>query len=139
MELKSFPTILVIASVLTGGIIGLIHLTSVNGSITATTREPTGNVNNSKYLEITNHSYTAEPLFTIVNGTVLNTSNSTINSATIHIEYYDDNNSLITISSSTADFPILDTGDNSTFEVRSQLGEEVIDHYIAKPGGDIAP
>jgi hypothetical protein len=138
MELKSFPAILVIASAFTGGIIGLIHLTSVNGSIAATT-EPIGNAINSKYLEITNHTYTEDPLFTLIEGTVFNNSSSIINSVTVHVEFYDNASKLITIGSSTARFPILNPGDNSTFQVRSDLGNETVDHYVAKPGGDIAP
>jgi hypothetical protein len=75
----------------------------------------------------------------LIEGTVFNNSRSVINSATLHVEYYDSNNSLITTSSSTADFPILNPGDNSSFKMRSELGDEVIDHYVVKPGGDIAP
>ncbi len=136
MELKGHSVIFTVASLLfTSGIFDFTSVSPIFGSIIAVP----GNATNSKYLEITNHSFTEGPLFTVVNGTVLNNSSSIINSATIHVEYYDSNNSLITISSSTADFPILNPGDNSAFKIRSELGGEDVDHYIAKPGGDIAP
>jgi hypothetical protein len=130
------PMMLVIALLLTGNAFGIIQIDTVYGGVEA---GPTGNATNSKYLEITNHTYIEGPLFTLMEGTVLNNSSSVINSATIHIEYYDSNDSLITIGSSTADFPILNPGDNSSFKIRSDLGNEVIDHYVVKPGGDIAP
>jgi hypothetical protein len=78
-------------------------------------------------------------VITLIEGTIFNNSSSVINSATVHIEYYGSNNSLITISSSTADFPILKPGDDSAFTIRSELGEEIVDHYMVKPGGDISP
>lgn len=48
------------------------------------TGQPAGNVINSKYLEIIDHSYGEDLLFTIVNDTVANNSNSRINSAEIN-------------------------------------------------------
>ncbi|HYZ59957.1 MAG TPA: FxLYD domain-containing protein [Nitrososphaeraceae archaeon] len=118
----------------------LVHTASpAIGSGTTIPAEPTGNTTDSKYLEITNHTYTEGPLFTLVEGTVFNNSSSPINLATIHVEFYDGNSSLITIGSSTARFPILNPGDNSTLTIRSDLGEEDVDHYIVKPGGNIGP
>jgi hypothetical protein len=105
MKLKAFPIIFAIAFLSTLPIFDITSVSSVYGSVEAV--EPTGNTTNSKFLEITDHSYTEGPLFTLVNGTVLNNSSSRINSATIHVEYYYSNNSLITIGSSTVDFPIL--------------------------------
>ncbi len=46
-----------------------------------TTSTPIGDVLNTKYLEITNHTFFEDLLFTIVNGTLVNNSNNTINSA----------------------------------------------------------
>jgi hypothetical protein len=126
-----------IALSLAGTMLGLSYAVSGYGS-TGTTG-PEGTAANSKYLEITNHTYSVGDLFTLVNGTVSNNSSSVINSATVHVEYYNSNDSLITISSSTADFPILNPGDSSTFQIRSELGDEIVDHYVVKPGGDIAP
>ena len=135
--MKFFPAILVIVSALTGGVIGIIHLTSVSSSIATT--EPIGDATDSKYLEITNHTYIEGPLFTLIEGTVFNNSSSIINSATVHAEFYDNASRLITIGSSTARFPILNPGDDSAFTIRSELGEEVVDHYVVKPGGGITP
>jgi hypothetical protein len=39
----------------------------------------------------------------------------------IHVKFYDGNNRLITMSLATADFPILNPGDNTTFTIRSEL------------------
>lgn len=137
MKPKSLPTTIGIALSLAGAMLGLSYSISGYGSTGAA--GPEGTAVNSKYLEITNHTYSVGPLFTLVNGTVSNNSSSVINSATVHVEYYNTNNSLITISSSTADFPILNPGDNSTFQIRSELGDEIVDHYVVKPGGDISP
>ena len=137
MKPKIYPITLGIALSLVGSVLGLIYTSSLYGSTGES--EPQGSTANSKYLEITNDTFSEGDLFTVVNGTVSNNSSAIINSATIHVEFYDTNNSLITISSSTADFPILNPGDSSEFQVRSELGDEIVDHYIAKPGGDIAP
>lgn len=137
MKPKFFPITIGIALSLATAMLGLSYVISGYASTGGT--GPEGTTANSKYLEITNHTYSVGPLFTLVNGTVSNNSSSVINSATIHVEFYDSNNSLITISSSTADFPILNPGDSSTFQIRSELGDEMVDHYVAKPGGDIAP
>lgn len=134
MQFKAFPIMLVIALLFIVSTLGFIQIDTMYGSV-----EPTGNATNSKYLEITNHTYTEGPLFTLIEGTVLNNSSSIISSATAHVEFYDNNSRLITISSSTARFPILNPGDDSAFTIRSELGEEIIDHYIIKPGGGITP
>lgn len=101
------------------------------------TLQPTGEVINTKYLQITNHSFTEDLLFTIVNGTVVNNSNNTINSAEVSIQFYDDNSSLITSSTENARFVILAPGENSSFSVRSDLGDEIVATYKVIPGGDI--
>jgi hypothetical protein len=136
MQLTGFRILLVIILLSTGGLTGFIDIASVYGTVLS---EPTGNATNSKYLEITNHTYTEGPLFTLIEGTVFNNSSSTINSATIHAEFYDNSSRLITIGSSTARFPILNPGDDSAFTIRNELAEEVVDHYVVKPGGSIAP
>lgn len=135
MKLKIIPIFLAV-SLITGNVYAATH--SVFGS-TEIEAEPTGNAINSKYLEITDHSYADGLLFTIVNGTIFNNSSSTINLAMVMVEFYDDRNRLITIGSATADFPILNPGANTTFDIRSELGGEAVDHYIVKPGGNIAP
>lgn len=98
---------------------------------------PTGDVINSKYLEITNHSFSEDILFTIVNGTIVNNSNNTINSAEISVQFYDANGTLITSSTENAKFVILAPGENSSFSVRSDLGDEIPYSYKVIPGGDI--
>ena len=129
--------ILIVVALITGSTHTFIFTSaSVSGSAEV---GPQGNATNSKYLQIKDHSFTEGLLFTIINGTVSNNSSSTINLATVYVEFYDNNNSLITISSSTADFPILNPGDSSLFDIRSELGAEVVDHYMVKPGGNIAP
>ena len=102
-----------------------------------TTSNPTGDVLNSKYLEITNHSFSEDLLFTIVNGSIINNSNNTINSAEVTVQFYDKNDTLITSSTENAKFIILAPGENSSFNVRSDLGNEVATKYVVIPGGDI--
>jgi hypothetical protein len=135
MKLKTVPIFLVV-SLIIGNVYAATN--SVFGS-TAIEAEPTGEATNTKYLEITDHSYAEGLLFTIVNGTIFNNSSSTINLAIVVVEFYDDSNRLITIGSATADFPILNPGANTTFNIRSELDGEDVDHYIVKPGGNIAP
>lgn len=101
------------------------------------TSTPIGDVLNTKYLEITNHTFFEDLLFTIVNGTLVNNSNNTINSAEVTVQFYDDNDTLITSSTENAKFIILAPGENSTFTVRSDLGNEIVSRYIVIPGGDI--
>lgn len=102
-----------------------------------TTSNPTGDVLNSKYLEITNHSFSEDLLFTIVNGSIINNSNNTINSAEVTVQFYDKNDTLITSSTENAKFIILAPGENSSFNVRSDLGNEIATKYVVIPGGDI--
>jgi hypothetical protein len=98
---------------------------------------PAGDVINTKYLEITNHSFSEDLLFTIVNGTIVNNSNNTINSAEVSVQFYDENGTLITSSTENAKFVILASGENSSFNVRSDLGDEIPNSYKVIPGGDI--
>jgi len=102
-----------------------------------TTSTLIGDVLNTKYLEITNHTFFEDLLFTIVNGTLVNNSNNTINSAEVTVQFYDDNDTLITSSTENAKFIILAPGENSTFTVRSDLGNEIVSRYTVIPGGDI--
>jgi hypothetical protein len=102
-----------------------------------TTSTPTGDVLNTKYLEITNHTFSEDFLFTIVNGTLINNSNNTINSAEVTVQFYDANGTLITSSTENAKFIILAPGENSSFSVRSDLGDEIASKYQVIPGGDI--
>jgi hypothetical protein len=114
------------------------NLTSSSISGTSnTTSTPVGNVHNTKYLEITNHTFSEDLLFTIVNGTLINNSNNTINSAEITVQFYDNNDTLITSSTENAKFIILAPGENSSFSVRSDLGDEIVRRYTVIPGGDI--
>jgi hypothetical protein len=101
------------------------------------TSTPTGDALNTKYLEITNHTFSEDVLFTIVNGTLINKSNNTINSAEVTVQFYDDNNTLITSSTENARFIILAPGENSSFSIRSDLGNEIVSRYAVIPGGDI--
>ncbi|MFZ0556703.1 MAG: FxLYD domain-containing protein [Nitrososphaeraceae archaeon] len=127
--------------------IGISSISEISGSsnittlltsdISNTTNAPSGDVINSKYLEITNHTFSEDLLSTIVNGTLVNNSNNTINSAEVTVQYFDDNDKLITSSTENAKFIILAPGENSSFSVRSDLGEEIVSKYIVIPGGDI--
>jgi hypothetical protein len=105
--------------------------------ITNTTSTPIGDALNTKYLEITNHTFSEDLLFTIVNGTLINNSNNTINSAEVTVQFYDNNDTLITSSTENAKFIILAPGENSSFSVRSDLGNEIVSRYTVIPGGDI--
>ncbi|MPZ08077.1 MAG: hypothetical protein GEU26_16950 [Nitrososphaeraceae archaeon] len=102
-----------------------------------TTSTPTGDVLNTKYLEITNHTFSEDLLFTIVNGTLINNLNNTINSAEVTVQFYDANGTLITSSTENAKFIILAPGENSSYSVRSDLGDEITSKYKVIPGGDI--
>lgn len=115
----------------------LLGTSNTTQMTTPATDQPIGDVINTKYLEITNHSFSEDLLFTIVNGTVVNNSNNTINSAEINVQFYDENGTLITSSTENARFVILAPGENSTFNVRSDLGDEIVHTYKAIPGGDI--
>lgn len=53
MQLKAFPIMLVIVLLFAGSTFGFIHIATMYGSIAT----PTGNTTNSKFLEITNHTY----------------------------------------------------------------------------------
>lgn len=106
-------------------------------NVSNTTSTPMGEVLNTKYLEITNHTFSEDLLFTIVNGTLLNNSNNTINSAEVTVQFYDNNDTLITSSTENAKFIILAPGENSSFTVRSDLGDEIVSRYTVIPGGDI--
>jgi hypothetical protein len=127
--------------------IGLSYISIVSGSsnssilsasnISNNTSPPTGDVINTKYFEITNHTFSKDLLFTIVNGTLINNSNNTINSAEVTVQFYDNNDTLITSSTENARFIILAPGENSSFIVRSDLGDEIVSRYTVIPGGDI--
>ena len=111
--------------------------TNTTGVSTNGTGSPLGNVTNTKYLEVIDHAFSEDLLFSIVNGTVVNNSNNTINSALVTVQFYDDNGTLITSSSESARSVILAPGENSTFNVRSDLGDEIAQSYQVIPGGDI--
>lgn len=111
--------------------------TNTTGVSTNGTGSPLGNVTNTKYLEVIDHAFSEDLLFSIVNGTIVNNSNNTINSALVTVQFYDDNGTLITSSSESARSVILAPGENSTFNVRSDLGDEIAQSYQVIPGGDI--
>ena len=114
-----------------------IGTTNTTGVSTSGTSNPLGNVTNTKYLEVIDHAFSEDLLFSIVNGTIVNNSNNTINSAEVTVQFYDGNGTLITSSSESARFVILAPGENSTFNVRSDLGDEIAQSYHVIPGGDI--
>jgi hypothetical protein len=116
---------------------GSSNLTILSTSDVSNNTSPLGDVLNTKYLEITNHAFSEDLLFTIVNGTLINNSNNTINSAEVTVQFYDNNDTLITSSSENARFIILAPGENSSFSVRSDLGDEIASRYTVIPGGDI--
>jgi len=72
-------------------------------------------VTNTKYLEVIDHAFSEDLLFSLVIGTVVNNSNNTINSALVTVQFYDDNGTLITSSSESARSVILAAGENSIF------------------------
>lgn len=119
--------------------IGMVSSSSNLDSLipSSASNTPVGDVLNSKYLEISNYTFSKDLLFTIVNGTVINNSNNTINSAEVTVLFYDDNNTLITSSTENARFIIMAPGENSSFSVRSDLGDEIVSRYSVIPGGDI--
>jgi len=121
--------------------IGMLDFATGTSSVTQVSTSaadlPAGDVINTKYLEITNHSFSEDLLFTIVNGTIVNNSNNTINSAEVSVQFYDENGTLITSSTENAKFVILASGENSSFNVRSDLGDEIPNSYKVIPGGDI--
>ena len=119
-------------------------MSSSSNSITLSTSDvanatvnPAGDVLNTKYLEITNHTFSEDLLFTIINGTLINNSTNTINSVEVTVQFYDNNDTLITSSTENARFIILAPGENSSFNVRSDLGNEIASRYTVIPGGDI--
>ena len=121
-----------------GEVFSSSNTTTLSTSNTSnTTSTPAGDVLNTKYLEITNHTFSEDLLFTIVNGTLINNSNNTINSAEVTVQFYDANGTLITSSTENAKFIILAPGENSSFSVRSDLGDEIASKYKVIPGGDI--
>lgn len=133
--------ILVSSIVLTADITSadLVTGSTINITTTSTSaiNQATGDATNTKYLEVTNHSLSEDLLFTIVNGTVVNNSNSTVNSVEINVQFYDENGTLITTNSETARSVILGPGENSSFDVKTDLGDETIHNYKVIPGGDI--
>jgi hypothetical protein len=112
-------------------------ITLSTSEVANTTSNPTGDVQNSKYFKITNHTFSEDLLFTLVNGSIINNSNNTINSVEVTVQFYDKNDTLITSSTENAKFIILAPGENSSFNVRSDLGNEIATRYIVIPGGDI--
>ena len=102
-------------------------MSSSSNSITLSTSDvanatvnPAGDVLNTKYLEITNHAFSEDLLITIVNGTLINNHNNTSNSVEVTVQFYDNNDTLITSSTENARFIILAPGENSSFNVRSE-------------------
>ena len=63
-----------------------------------------------KHLEISNYMLSKDLLLNIVNGTIINNSNDTINSAEVTVLFCDDNNTLITSSTENARFIIMAPG-----------------------------
>ncbi|MGH9984105.1 MAG: hypothetical protein ACRD8W_09125 [Nitrososphaeraceae archaeon] len=53
------------------------------------------------------------------------------------MEFYDEERELITANSGTARFVILAPGENSSFSINSDLGDEIVHSYRVIPGGDI--
>lgn len=117
-----------------GLVSGTTDTTRVSRSITD---QPSGNATNTKYLQITNHSFYEDLLFTTVNGTVINNSNNTVNSVEIDVQFYNENGEMITSKSGKARSVILAPGENSSFNVRADVGEEIVHSYNIIPGGDI--
>jgi hypothetical protein len=100
-----------------------------------------GNVVNSIYLTITNHSLSEYSDFEFeINGTIFNNSTQEIEFPTIVAALYNANNQLITMESGDETYvekDVLQPGDNSTFNITifGSEDEEEVDHYTLYPIG----
>ena len=106
------------------------------GSETPIEDTPMGNVENSKYLSITEHRYRNGDFSDQITGTVVNNSTEEVSQVTVIAALYDSSDKLITTEwGGFADVSTLPAGDNSAFSITLSSVEENIDHYTLLPGG----
>ena len=96
----------------------------------------TGEVMNSKYLEIIEHRYRVGEFSDTITGTVKNISTEEVSSITIYLLLYDKANQLITIETGYADVtPPLQSQDTSPFSINVYYQGNYMNHYIMLLGG----
>ncbi|HZB98981.1 MAG TPA: FxLYD domain-containing protein [Nitrososphaeraceae archaeon] len=96
----------------------------------------TGEVTNSKYLEIIEHRYRVGEFSDTITGTVKNISTEEVSSITIYLLLYDKANQLITIETGYADVtPPLQSQDTSPFSINVYYQGNDMYHYVMLPGG----
>jgi prophage DNA circulation protein len=95
----------------------------------------TGEVTNSKYLEIIEHRYRVGESSDTITGTVKNIPSEEVSSITIYLLLYDKANQLITIETGYADVTPLQSQDTSPFSINVYYQGNDMNHYIMLPGG----
>ena len=95
----------------------------------------TGEVTNSKYLEIMEHRYRVGEFSDTITGTVKNISTEEVSSITIYLLLYDKANQLITIETGYADVTPLPSQDTSPFSINVYYQGNDIYYYIMLEGG----
>jgi hypothetical protein len=95
----------------------------------------TGEVTNSKYLEIIEHRYRVGEFSDTITGTVNNISTEEVSSITIYLLLYDKANQLITIETGYADVTPLPSQDTSPFSINVYYQGNDMNHYVMLPGG----
>jgi hypothetical protein len=95
----------------------------------------TGEVTNSKYLEIIDHRYRVGEFSDTITGTVKNISTEEVSSITIYLLLYDKANQLITIETGYADVTPLPSQDTSPFSINVYYQGNDMNHYVMLPGG----
>jgi hypothetical protein len=95
----------------------------------------TGEVTNSKYLEIIEHRYRVGEFSDTITGTVNNISTEEVSSITIYLLLYDKANQLIIIETGYADVTPLPSQDTSPFSINVYYQGNDMNHYVMLPGG----
>jgi hypothetical protein len=95
----------------------------------------TGEVKNSKYLEIIEHRYRVGEFSDTITGTVNNISTEEVSRITIYLLLYDKANQLITIETGYADVTPLPSQDTSPFSINVYCQGNDMNHYVMLPGG----
>jgi hypothetical protein len=103
--------------------------------VAASAYAQTGEVTNSKYLEIIKHIYCVGEFSDTITGTVKNISSEEVSSITIYLLLYDKANQLITIETGYADVTPLQSQDTSPFSINVYYQVNDMNHYIMLPGG----
>ncbi|MFZ0568653.1 MAG: FxLYD domain-containing protein [Nitrososphaeraceae archaeon] len=97
---------------------------------------PTGSVENSRYLSVTEHRYRNGEFSDQITGIVMNNSTEEVSQVSVIAALYDSSGKLITTEwGGFADVSTLPPGDNSAFSITLLGADEDIDHYKLLPGG----